>query len=347
MLSLVSYSANYGFLDAICRGYIASLLTARDYSALADCTSIGDIRIHLSHFDYTELKSERASIDFRRFREILINSFVKQFNYLKSQSSSLLRKFLDYCTYGYMIDNIVLIIKGSVKGLPLQDLLSQCHPLGMFHNIGVLAAATTPEEVYNFVLVDTPLKTYFNQSVSIADLNDLHIEIIRNTLYKCYLEDFHNLLKTEFSKLVDNSLIDLIEFEADRRKVVIALNSLNTDLTRDVRASMFPTVGKLSPEIFKQLSQANSTADVENAVSGSYFGPLFRIYKTSKDLSLDDLFYRHAIQLSKIACISSHSFGAFYSWILMKEQEIRNLIWIFDCVDHGQYSKISRYVSIY
>jgi len=33
---------------------------------------------------------------------------------------------------------------------------------------------------------------YFRECVSAADLDDLNIEIIRNTLYKAYLEDFYH-----------------------------------------------------------------------------------------------------------------------------------------------------------
>jgi hypothetical protein len=43
--------------------------------------------------------------------------------------------------------------------------------------------AQTPGELYNSILIDTPLSEFFN-GFSEADLDEMNIEIIRNTLYK-------------------------------------------------------------------------------------------------------------------------------------------------------------------
>lgn len=34
--------------------------------------------------------------------------------------------------YGHMIDNVVLIVTGTLHERDVQDLLEKCHPLGMF-----------------------------------------------------------------------------------------------------------------------------------------------------------------------------------------------------------------------
>lgn len=36
------------------------------------------------------------------------------------------------CRYGHMIDNIVLIVSGTLHERDVQELLDKCHPLGMF-----------------------------------------------------------------------------------------------------------------------------------------------------------------------------------------------------------------------
>jgi len=43
--------------------------------------------------------------------------------------------------------------------------------------------AQTPGELYNSILIDTPLSEFFS-GFSEADLDEMNIEIIRNTLYK-------------------------------------------------------------------------------------------------------------------------------------------------------------------
>jgi len=56
-----------------------------------------------------------------------------------------------------MIDNVVLLITGTLHERDLSELLEKCHPLGMFESISSLASAQSVAELYNYVLVDTPL----------------------------------------------------------------------------------------------------------------------------------------------------------------------------------------------
>jgi V-type H+-transporting ATPase subunit d len=94
-------------------------------------------------------------------------------------------------SYGYMIDNVILLITGTLHERDTHDLLDRCHPLGMFDSIAALCVATNVAELYNTVMIDSPLAPYFEQCLSAQDLDEMNIEIIRNTLYKAYLEDFY------------------------------------------------------------------------------------------------------------------------------------------------------------
>ncbi|KAE9405676.1 hypothetical protein BT96DRAFT_915889, partial [Gymnopus androsaceus JB14] len=49
------------------------------------------------------------------------------------------------------------------------------------------------EELYQSVLVETPLARYFRDFLSTSDLDNLNIKIILNTVYEAYLEDFYFL----------------------------------------------------------------------------------------------------------------------------------------------------------
>jgi V-type H+-transporting ATPase subunit d len=65
----------------------------------------------------------------------------------------LLRKF----SYAYMIDNVVLLITGTLHERDTHELLDRCHPLGVFDTMPALCVATNVEELYQSVLVETPL----------------------------------------------------------------------------------------------------------------------------------------------------------------------------------------------
>lgn len=80
-----------------------------------------------------------------------------EFFYLRAHAAAPLATFLDYLTYAYMIDNVILLITGTLHERDTKELLERCHPLGMFDSIGALTAATSVAELYNTVLVDSPL----------------------------------------------------------------------------------------------------------------------------------------------------------------------------------------------
>ena len=97
-----------------------------------------------------------------------------------------LDKFLDYVTYvrlplvksrgladrrmtplpryAYMIDNLVLLITGTLHKRKLTELLKRCHPLGWFEGMPALGVPTNAEELYHTVLVETPLGTCFSRA---------------------------------------------------------------------------------------------------------------------------------------------------------------------------------------
>jgi hypothetical protein len=56
-----------------------------------------------------------------------------------------------------MIDNVVLLITGTLHERDTHELLDRCHPLGVFDTMPALCVATNVEELYHSVLVETPL----------------------------------------------------------------------------------------------------------------------------------------------------------------------------------------------
>lgn len=56
-----------------------------------------------------------------------------------------------------MIDNVVLLITGTLHERDTHELLERCHPLGVFDTLPALCVATNVEELYHTALVETPL----------------------------------------------------------------------------------------------------------------------------------------------------------------------------------------------
>ncbi len=92
----------------------------------------------------------------------------------------------------------------------------------MFDSIATLAVAQNMRELYRLVLVDTPLAPYFSENLTHEDLDDMNIEIMRNTLYKAYLDDFAAFCQ-KLGGTTAEIMGDMLAFEVRRGREVPGL----------------------------------------------------------------------------------------------------------------------------
>ena len=62
--------------------------------------------------DYGNFLANESTLQVSVIDEKIREKFVVEFQHLRNHASGPLATFLDYITYGYMIDNIVLLITG-------------------------------------------------------------------------------------------------------------------------------------------------------------------------------------------------------------------------------------------
>lgn len=267
-----------------------------------------------------------------------LDKLVAEFRYVQAQATGSLAKFMEYLTYAYMIDNVALLITGTLHERDTKELLERCHPLGWFETMPVLCVATNIEELYNSVLIETPLAPYFKGSISHQDLDELNIEIIRNTLYKNYLEDFYRFVNEEpgiKGTPTAGVMSEVLEFEADRRSINITINSFGTELSKQDRKKLYPNFGRLHPEGTLMLSRADDVEGVRIAVDGvsDYRTMLDQTGMGGNSLgnqsggiggdegkSLEDLFYQKEMEIAKLAFTYQFTHAVVYAWVKLREQ---------------------------
>ncbi|KAF8583357.1 ATPase, V0 complex, subunit D [Ramaria rubella] len=359
------FNVDSGFLEGVVRGYKSGILTQSHYANLTQCETIEDFRMQLGSTDYGNfLANEPLPISTSTIAEKATQILVEQFQYLRNNAVEPLSTFLDYMTYAYMIDNVVLLITGTLHERDTHELLERCHPLGIFDTMPALCVATNVEELYQSVLVETPLAPYFRECLSASDLDDLNIEIIRNTLYKAYLEDFHRYCVSLGGPTADN-MSRILEFEADRRTINITINSFNTELSKEQRAKLFPAIGRLYPEGNNALAKADDIDQVRQVCENL---PEYRAFFDSTGSNarpngngavadeegvsavasaLEDRFFAMEVYLNKLAFLQQFQHGVFYSYIKLKEHEIRSLTWIAECIAQDARERIQDFIPIF
>merc|ERR1712094_157044 len=50
------------------------------------------------------------------------------------------------------------------------------------------------------------------------------------------------------------------------------------------------------------------------------------------DRSIDDAFYEREVRMLELAFEGQMHFGIYYAFVKLKEQEVRNLVWISECM---------------
>ncbi|KAI9746033.1 MAG: H(+)-transporting V0 sector ATPase subunit d [Claussenomyces sp. TS43310] len=361
------FNVNNGYIEGIVRGYRNTLLTGQNYNNLTQCETIDDLKLQLGPAYGDFLSSLPPNPSTSTLAAKTTDKLISEFRYVRANATGSLANFMDYLTYGYMIDNVALLITGTLHERDTRELLERCHPLGWFETMPVLCVATNIEELYNSVLIETPLAPYFKGSLSHQDLDELNIEIVRNTLYKNYLEDFYNFVNTDpdiANTPTSEVMSELLEFEADRRAINITLNSFGTELSAADRKKLYPSFGRLYPEGSLMLSRAEDIEGVRLAVEGqsdykSYFdqsgmgsGGGVGAGNMSgggggEGRSLEDMFYQKEMEISKGAFTRQFTYAIVYAWVKLREQEIRNITWIAECIAQNQKERIGNYISVF
>jgi len=354
--NLFTFNITDGFSEAVMRGYRLSFLTDVDYRSILQCDSLADIRLNLQETDYVNFAQDVPQLSPSIVREKALDKLVAEFEYMRASADQPLAQFLDFLTYDYMIDNVMLILKATLNNpnVDIFSLVKQAHPLGQFDDAvlkSICSFENSPKgyaELYQSVLIDTPIGPYFAKFLQEESdrtghgaeevqsiLEELPTTKLESSLRKYYLEDFYQFCM-DLGGETATEMKDLLKARADTIAINITLNSFGTplndpNLRMTERKPLYPSIGFLYPEGTDKLAQVGDETELA-AVLRTY--PVYRqIFDSHQrgDKTIDDAFYEREVELNEMAFQGQFQYAAFYSYVRLKEQEIRNLVWICEC----------------
>lgn len=353
----------YGYLEALMRGFRSGFLTEFEYNQLCLCESLDDVRLTLSDTDYKLVlqslpPSPTTEIIFEKCR----SKTIQEFSHIQRQAAGPLASFIEFITYEYLIQSIQFVITGLIKGSRPEQLLAKCHPLGRSAHLRSMLAFDNFEggdglvELYRTVLIDTPVAPYFERyftgefkgggsgSELARHYDEREIDIITNMLQKMWLEDFYGFCQ-ELGGDTWLAMKELLEFEADRRAINITISSFGTTLNDPVnrdskRQELYCNFGKLYPEA--TMGKFNKVSDMQTlALELTPYKGYSELWKQAQEgnRSFTDMLYQREVELCIRAFEGQSHVAIFYAYTKLKQQEERNLKWILSCISQKRDAK--------
>lgn len=370
--SVVGFNIHYGYLEGVLRGFRSGFLTETNYRTLCQVNKLDEFKVALVDTDYNGVLDD-ASGDTKISSNYIVTrcreKFNEEFMHVRAQASGSLKTFLDMIRMEYMIDNIVLLLRGMVHNNAPDEILPKVNPLGIFPNMkSVLTFDANDSEgglirLFETVLIDTPVghlfERYFVESESSSEDNKEllslllpdKIDIVATCVKRLWLQEFY-----DFCRKLDGETAELmcrfLEFEADKTAIRIMVNSFGTPLNepyqRDLRQKLFAGFGKLYPEGIDAFRKVQDLAEL-GAVLSKYeeFAAIYEeAGRGEKDI--EDCLLEREVYLNEFAFWGQNHFAAFWGFARLKEQELRNIYWIADCITANRRDPISinKWISI-
>ncbi|KAG0439489.1 V-type proton ATPase subunit d [Dictyocoela muelleri] len=313
-----SNSMLYGFLLSDIHDRANHLLTQENYTLLMQCETLEDLIIKLSQTGYSSYINENVDINKKSIKTKLYESLTNEFTSIYKYSDKDVKTLLTYFHETLMIDEFILCL-----ALKIEDKLEiNEENLGFFPELHTLKFSNDMNDVFRFCIDNCFLKKY---EIVLNDFKNCDFKSLDVQLLHAILLKDHRLA---FYKKINNSMAHMkkiLRFEGDRQIIEMVMNSIGQDIDRK---KYFSEVSELKGSVLIELMSVEGYDEFVSVMMNTKYSeilenPLPRLQKMEIDLNFDSF-----LLYNDISCV--------YSYLKLKELEIKNILWIVECLVSGR-----------
>ena len=365
-MDMVYFNVDDGYPEAICRGLRKAFLNDDTYNALKNCSNLSDFKLVLEDTDYNLTIAAETEIEIANLKSKCKEKLAKEIEHMIAQSVEPLTGFLKMMLHGYMIDNVINIIEGVKNNVDLEVLLKRSDPLGYFPELKNIKTVEGENygELYETVLIDLPIGVYFRKFLEelLADetgertsdtiqnlMKDFKPEKIKNILKKIWLTEMYEYCESRINPQSAEVMLDLLKFESDCQTIQIIYNTIGNKELSDAKGAQterrkyINRIGHLYPDRDNELSTSDDFRKLQDAVApySDYRQMLDEVTNvggdegnefSSSSKSIDDVMFEAKSRKFSMAFEDQFHYGVFYAYLKLKEQEIRNIVWLAELI---------------
>jgi V-type H+-transporting ATPase subunit d len=93
----------------------SSFLNDSDYHHITQCENLEDFKLNLQETDFGAMLVNDSTISPTIIDARAVKKMVDEFLYLRANAVEPLATFLDYISYEYMIENVMLLLRGTLR----------------------------------------------------------------------------------------------------------------------------------------------------------------------------------------------------------------------------------------
>jgi V-type H+-transporting ATPase subunit d len=166
---------------------------------------------------------------------------------------------------------------------------------------------------------------------------------------KIWLNEFYDFCEVNLPETSREVMVDYLKFEADCQTIQIINNSFvvggmnNAAVNETERRKFMPRIGYLYPDRQEKLSNVSDMRTLQIALDGSPYEKLLarvssgddRNEAESANVTIDDVMLEEASRRYSIGFEGGFHLGCFFSFMKLREQEIKNLTWLAELIQLG------------